>query len=45
MVLRVLRERIMMYFYSFIFLKIGSTGVLGIADFLQRNSPVVFGVS
>lgn len=42
---QVLRDRIMLYFYSFIFLKIGSIGVMGIADFLQRNSQVVFGVS
>lgn len=42
---QVLRDRMMIYFYGFIFLKIGSIGVTGIADFLQRNSKVVFGVS
>lgn len=42
---QVWRDRIMIYFYGFIFPKIWSTGVMGIADFLQRNSKVVFGVS
>lgn len=42
---QVLRDRMMICFYGSIFLKIGSISATGIADFLQRNSQVVFGVS
>lgn len=38
-----LRDRMMIYFYGFIFLKIGGISATGIADFLQRNSQVVLG--